>query len=151
MSLEYDWMTASEWAEYTGHQTTAAQFAVIGGMTFIAGVAWAVQAMSDFIVETPNGIAFVEGQLGVGLIHGAVLGAFGIVLLSQAPRFWNAAQSTRLSARWRKAQGEAAMTFMATLATVVIKALQMAVEEDGDEDGSSKGGFREANHGRAGR
>lgn len=129
MSLEYDWMTNGEWAEYTGHQTTAAQFAVLGLMTFIAGFAWSIQAMSGFIVETPNGVTFVEGGMEPGVIYGALLGAFGIVLLSQSPLFWNAAQSTLSSARFRKAESDAALAVVVSVASVVIKALLMAKEE----------------------
>lgn len=80
--------TTDEWARYTGAQALAGGLGLLS-VVFLGFGWWNVhQAMAAAILETPDGVLFVEGGAGPGLATGVLLTFVGVLILVFVPLAW---------------------------------------------------------------
>ena len=82
------WFTTDQWSRYTGRQIIIGAFVALGVALSVAGFVLTFQAVSQAIVETPDGVVLVAGGAGPGLTTGFVAATCGAFLLGFALPFW---------------------------------------------------------------
>lgn len=74
-------LDSRQWTRYVTLWTYAIAFTVFGLGVFAVGMQWGMSGMEAAIVETAQGVTFVDGGAERGAFLGPVVSAFGMLMI----------------------------------------------------------------------